>query len=162
SSLCASAAHAQKPVDPVKLFTRTEAMIPMRDSVKLYTTIYVPKTAKEALPFVMLRTPYGIDSRGPTSLREYLLPMDEEGYIFVCQDNRGGHKSEGQFVMSRPPRDPRDAKAIDEGTDAYDTIAWLLKEVPGHNGRVGILGISYPGWLTVMAMLEPHPALKAV
>jgi putative CocE/NonD family hydrolase len=86
----------------------------------------------------------------------------DEGYIFVFQDIRGRFKSEGQFVMGRPPRDRNDPKAIDESTDTSDTIAWLLTKVPNHNGRVGMLGISYGGWLTVMAMLDPHPALKAV
>ena len=84
-----------------------------------------------------------------------------EGYIFVFQDIRGRYKSEGKFVMMRPPRDQSDPKAIDEGTDTYDTIDWLLKHVSNNNGRVGILGISYGGWLTTMALLDPHPALKA-
>src|SRR5207247_2230567 len=143
-------------------FTRTAEMIPMRDGVKLYTTIYAPKEHKDPLPFVMMRTPYGIESRGPKALKEYLKDLADEGYILVFQDIRGRHKSEGQFVMTRPPRDPKDAKAIDESTDTNDTIDWLLKNVPNHNGRVGMLGVSYPGWLTVMALLDPHPALKAV
>src|SRR5437867_5400826 len=164
---CGGPASAQE-VTPKDLeeqarqFTRTAEMIPMRDGVKLYTTIYVPKEQKAALPFIMLRTPYGVESRGPKALKEYLKDLADEGYILVFQDIRGRHKSEGQFVMSRPPRDPKDAKAIDEGTDTYDTIDWLLKNVPNHNDRVGMLGISYPGWLTMMAGLEPHPALKAI
>lgn len=153
--------HAQQPV--VKQFTRTEAMIAMRDGVKLYTTIYEPVKKFDApLPFILLRTPYGIDARGPSSLQSYLKDLADEGYIFVFQDNRGRHKSEGTFVMSRSPRDPKDAKAVDESTDAYDTIDWLIKNVKGNNGKVGMLGISYPGWLTQMAALDPHPALKAV
>ncbi len=154
--------HAQ-PIEPVvNRFTKTEAMIAMRDGVKLYTTIYVPKNVKGPLPFILLRTPYGIDSRGPQSLQSYLKDLADEGYIFVFQDIRGRHKSEGTFVMSRAPRDPKDAKAIDENTDTNDTIDWLLKNVPDNNGKVGMLGISYPGWLTQMAALDPHPALKAV
>ena len=145
-----------------KLFTRTEAMIAMRDGVKLHTTIFAPKNIKGPLPFVMMRTPYGADGRGPQSLQSYFRDLADEGYIFVFQDIRGRFKSEGKFVMSRPPRDAKDDKAIDEGTDTFDTIDWLLKNVPDNNGRVGLLGISYPGWLTVMGMLEPHPALKAV
>ena len=86
----------------------------------------------------------------------------DEGYIFVFQDIRGRFKSEGTFVMQRPPRDRRDPRAVDESSDAYDTVAWLLANVPGHNGRVGMRGVSYDGWLTAMAMLDPHPALKAV
>jgi putative CocE/NonD family hydrolase len=88
--------------------------------------------------------------------------IDADGYIIVQQDIRGRFKSEGQFVMLRQPRDPKDKKAIDESTDTYDTIEWLLKNVPNNNGRVGIAGTSYGAWLSVMAMLEPHPALKAV
>jgi putative CocE/NonD family hydrolase len=114
------------------------------------------------LPFILLRTPYGIDARGPTSLQSYLKDLADEGYHFVFQDIRGRHKSEGTFVMSRPPRDSLVAKSIDEGTDAFDTIEWLLWNGPVNNGKVGMLGISYPGWLTQMAALEPHPALKAV
>jgi putative CocE/NonD family hydrolase len=95
-------------------------------------------------------------------LQHYLKDLADDGYIFVFQDIRGRYKSEGQFVMLRLPRDKGDAKAIDEGTDTYDTIDWVLKNVQNHNGRVGMLGISYDGWLTVMAMLDPHPALKAV
>lgn len=154
--------HAQ-PIEPIaKRFTRTDAMIGMRDGVKLFTITYVPKDKKGPLPFIMLRTPYGIDSRGPGSLQSYLKDLADEGYIFVFQDIRGRHKSDGTFVMSRAPRDPKDPNAIDENTDTNDTIDWLLKNVPDNNGKVGILGISYPGWLTVMATLDPHPALKAV
>jgi putative CocE/NonD family hydrolase len=87
--------------------------------------------------------------------------LAEEGYIFAFQDIRGRFKSEGRFVMLRPPRDKADPRAVDEASDTSDTIAWLLKNVPGNNGRVGMLGVSYGGWLTVMAMLDPHPALKA-
>ncbi|MSQ94685.1 MAG: CocE/NonD family hydrolase [Gemmataceae bacterium] len=145
-----------------KRFNRTAAMIAMRDGIKLHTTVFVPKDVKGPLPFILLRTPYGIDSRGPGSLQSYLKDLADEGYIFVFQDIRGRFKSEGTFVMSRAPRDPKDEKAIDEGTDTYDTIEWMLKHVADNNGKVGMLGISYPGWLTQMAALEPHPALKAI
>jgi putative CocE/NonD family hydrolase len=147
--------------DSARGFTKTEAMIPMRDGVRLNTAVYVPKDAKGPLPFILLRTPYGI-GRAARNFQGYLKELVEEGYIIVAQDIRGRFKSEGQFVMSRPPRDKDDPKAIDEGTDTYDTIEWLLKNVPNNNGRVGMLGISYGGWLTVMATLDPHPALKAV
>ena len=96
------------------------------------------------------------------ALRSSYLELAADGYIFAFQDIRGRYKSEGHFVMMRPPRDRKDPHAIDESTDAYDTIDWLVKHVPNNNGRAGMLGISYPGWLTVMAMLDPHPALKAV
>ena len=134
----------------------------MRDGVRLHTLIFVPKEKTEPLPIILVRTPYGIDTRAKRDFASYLADLVKEGYIFVYQDIRGRFKSEGKFVMSRPPRDPKDPKGIDEGTDTYDTIDWVLKNVPNNNGRVGMLGISYPGWLTVMAMLDPHPALKAV
>jgi uncharacterized protein len=146
--------------DPAKNFNKTEALIAMRDGVKLYTTIYAPKDMSQPRPILFSRTPYGIDGAAGKftgSLKE----LADEGYIFVFQDIRGKFKSEGQFVMQRPPRDKKNPQAIDEGTDAYDTIAWLVREVPNNNARVGMLGVSYDGWLTVMALLEPHPALKA-
>jgi len=124
--------------------------------------IYIPKESREPLPFIMLRTPYGIDGRAAGAFNSYFKDLAAEGYIFVFQDIRGRFKSEGQFVMQRALRDKRDQKSIDESTDAYDTIEWLLKNVPNNNGRVGMLGVSYDGWLTVMAMLAAHPALKAV
>jgi uncharacterized protein len=158
----ATSLPAQQPApEPADRFTKTTTMIPMRDGVQLNTAIFAPKGTGSKLPFVFLRTPYSIE-RASAAFREYLKDLVDEGYIFVFQDIRGRFKSEGQFVMSRPPRDRSDPKAIDESTDTYDTIDWLLKNVPDHNGRVGMLGISYGGWLTVMAMLDPHPALKAV
>jgi putative CocE/NonD family hydrolase len=137
---------------PKPTVDKIEVMIPMRDGMRLHTEIFRPKKARERLPFLLVRTPYGAGYRE-------LLP---DPYIVVSQDIRGRYKSEGTFVMLRPPRDKRDPKAVDESTDTYDTIEWLLKHVPGNNGRVGVMGVSYPGWLTVMAMLDPHPALKAV
>jgi putative CocE/NonD family hydrolase len=155
-------ALAQQALPVEKRFDKSVAMIAMRDGVKLHTSVYVPKDVKGPLPFILLRTPYGIEARGPQALQSYVKDLADEGYIFVFQDIRGRFKSEGTFVMSRAPRDPADPKAIDENTDTNDTIDWLLKNVPDHNGRVGMLGISYPGWLTVMGALEPHPALKAI
>jgi putative CocE/NonD family hydrolase len=157
------AAQQERP-DYSKLFDKTEVMIPARDGIKLHTEIYSPKNAAEQLPIIFERTPYGLsdDEKGfSRKLRRY-EEMIPEGYIFVFQDIRGRYGSEGKFVMQRPVRDPKNSKAIDEGTDTYDTIDWLVKNVPHNNGRVGLLGISYGGWLTVMGMLEPHPALKAV
>ena len=143
-------------------FTETRAMIPMRDGVKLHTVIFRPKKALPPLPFLLMRTPYGAPSSPRPLTSEPYKELVEEGYIFVFQDIRGRYRSEGRFLMQRPPRDRRDPRAIDESTDAYDTVEWLLKNVPGHNGRVGLIGISYGGWLTAMAMLDPHPAVKAV
>ena len=151
-------------IDVSALYTKQDAMIPMRDGVRLHTEIYAPKNAAGALPFLITRTPYGTgdDKNGYSSLFNIYQEMIPEGYIFVMQDIRGRYGSEGKFVMQRPPRDRKDSKSIDEGTDTYDTIDWLLKNVPSNNGRAGLLGISYGGWLTAMALLEPHPALKAV
>ena len=150
---------AQEP-DSAPGFDLTEVMIPARDGVKLHTTIFVPRGAPGPLPIIFTRTPYGIAHAGNT-LHGYYRAFARDGYIFAFQDIRGRYTSEGQFVMLRPPRQRGDPKAIDESTDAYDTIDWLLAHVPNNNGRVGMLGISYPGWLTLMAMLDPHPALKA-
>ena len=150
---------AQQP-DSAPGFDLTEVMIPMRDGVKLHTTIFVPRGPHPSLPFIFTRTPYGIAHAAGT-LRGYYRALADDGYMFVFQDIRGRYTSEGQFVMLRPPRSRGEPNAIDESTDAYDTITWLLDHVPRNNGRVGMLGISYPGWLTVMAMLDPHPALKA-
>jgi putative CocE/NonD family hydrolase len=138
-----------------------EAMIPMRDGVKLRTRIFIPSQPKEALPFLFLRTPYGIDDSAEALNTRY-KELAEQGYIFAFQDLRGKFGSEGQFVIMRPSRMAGQAGGIDEGTDAYDTIAWLLKNVLPNNGRVGMLGNSYLGWTAVMASLEPHAALKAI
>ena len=153
---------AQQTSDPTEAFTKVDTMIPMRDGVRLHTSIFVPKADHGPLPFMLQRTPYGIDQAPRGELAGYLKALADEGYIFVFQDIRGRFRSEGRFVMQRPPREPADAGAIDESTDAYDTIDWLLKGVPRNNGRAGMLGISYDGWLTAMAMLDPHPALRAV
>jgi len=139
----------QQPAFP---FQRTEAMIPMRDGVKLETAIFTPVNQSGPLPILLTRTPYGVpDTCCAQDFHE----------IVVFQNLRGRFKSEGTFVMQRAPRDRNDPKSIDEATDAYDTIDWLVKNLPNNNGRVGMHGISYSGWTTVMALLEPHPALKA-
>src|SRR3989441_656570 len=160
--LCAGALLAAAPAPaPAQGFTKLDTLIAMRDGVRLHTSIWAPAAVHPPLPFIFLRTPYGIDDRDPAK-STYLASLVADGYIFVYQDIRGRFKSEGKFVMQRPPRRPADARAIDESTDAYDTIDWLVQHVPGNNGRVGMLGVSYDGWLTAMAMLAPHPALKAV
>jgi len=151
---------ATAPATPA--FDKTEVMIPMRDGVRLHTLIYAPHGMTGDLPILMSRTPYGIDGIGDALGSPSLAHLVHDGYIWVFQDIRGRFGSEGQFVMLRPMRNKKDPAAIDESTDAYDTIDWLIKHVPHNNGRVGMLGTSYPGWLTVMAMLDPHPALKAV
>jgi putative CocE/NonD family hydrolase len=158
--LLLASAFASLNAQPVN-YTRKDEMIPMRDGVRLYTQIFTPTPSAEPLPFVFNRTPYGTGQLDSARLNASLPELAAEGYIFVMQDIRGRFKSEGQFVMLRQPREPGDKKAIDESTDTYDTIEWLLKNVPNNNGRVGIAGVSYGGWLTVMGMLDPHPALKA-
>jgi putative CocE/NonD family hydrolase len=149
---------------------RRAVMIPMRDGVKLHTVILVPKGAKGA-PILLTRTPYdadGMTSRvssahlGP-NLQGYDNATDvivEGGYIRVVQDVRGKYGSEGDYVMNRPLRGPLNPTAVDHATDTYDTIEWLVKNVPESNGKVGILGISYDGFLPLMALFNPHPALK--
>ncbi|MGC2254132.1 MAG: CocE/NonD family hydrolase [Candidatus Acidiferrales bacterium] len=171
AGVCLSWLHVQEAraqesaaLDLSALYTKQDAMIPMRDGVKLHTEIYAPKNAAGPLPFLITRTPYGTSdgANGYSSLFNLYKEMIPEGYIFVMQDIRGRYGSEGQFVMNRPVRDRSKPNSIDEGTDTYDTIDWLIKNVPDNNGRAGLLGISYGGWLTTMALLEPHPALKAV
>jgi hypothetical protein len=140
----------------------TKVMIPMRDGVRLETLIVLPANATKPLPFLFTRSPYGVpkDVKFLGDPTKPLAPMVADGYIWVWQNLRGRFSSEGTFVMSRPPRDWADT--IDETTDAYDTIEWLIKNVPGHNGRVGMRGTSYDAWTATMALLEPHPALKVV
>jgi putative CocE/NonD family hydrolase len=162
AAVLAAVIGAQTAAPPRPEFVKTEAMVPMRDGVRLHTVVYAPKTAPGPLPFLLMRTPYGAPGTPRPLEAENYLELVEEGYIFVFQDIRGRFKSEGAFVMQRPPRDRRDPKAIDESTDAFDTVDWLLENVPGHNGRVGLRGVSYDGWLTAMAMLDPHPAVRAV
>jgi putative CocE/NonD family hydrolase len=149
---------------------RREVMIPMRDGVKLHTVILVPKGAKGA-PILLTRTPY--DATRLTTHRESshlgvvldgydnaVETIVEGGYIRVVQDIRGKHGSEGDYVMNRPISGPWNGTPVDHATDTYDTIDWLVKNVPESNGRVGILGISYDGFLPLMALVHPHPALK--
>jgi uncharacterized protein len=155
-------AQRQAP-DYSQLFDKTEVMVPVRDGIKLHTVIYSPKKITELLPILFERTPYGIadpENGFGRRLGRYadLIP---DGYIFVFQDIRGRYGSEGKFVMLHPIHDPSDVHGIDESTDTYDTIEWLVKNVPNNNGRVGLDGISYPGFLVTMGMVNPHPALKA-
>ncbi|HXH48649.1 MAG TPA: CocE/NonD family hydrolase [Terriglobia bacterium] len=151
-------------------YTRRDVMIPMRDGVKLHTVILIPKGARNA-PILLTRTPYDASRLtshnssahlGPT-LGDYSNENNvilEDGYIRVEQDIRGKHGSEGDFVMNRPLHGPLNPTPVDESTDTYDTIDWLVKNIPESNGKVGILGVSYNGFLTLMALVNPHPALK--
>jgi uncharacterized protein len=163
---CGQLAAAQDSPQPgfATIFDKSEAMIPVRDGAKLHTEIYTPKKAAEALPIIFVRTPYGISAadKGFTSMLSRYVDMIPEGYIFVFQDIRGRYGSQGKFVMNRPIHDPADPKGVDESTDAYDSIDWLVKNAKHSNGRVGMDGISYDGFLVTMALIHPHPALKAV
>jgi len=149
-------------------YDRREAMIPMRDGVKLYTVLILPKDARNA-PIMLDRTPYSADSQtsrvfGPLP-ENILSPLSAElvraGYIVAYQDVRGKFRSEGDYVMNRPIRGPLNPSAVDHSTDAWDTIDWLVKNVPEANGRVGTIGTSYDGFTTLMSLVNPHPALKA-
>lgn len=157
--LAASGVRPQA-TDGAAAYDSKEVMIPMRDGVRLHTLIFTPKESTQAMPVILARTPYGI-ARSARTLAGAYKEMADDGYIFAFQDIRGRYGSEGTFVMQRPARDRSDPRAIDEGTDTYDTIEWLLENVANHNGRVGMLGVSYGGWLTAMALIEPHPALRA-
>jgi uncharacterized protein len=162
-AICASPVASQTPPTPgvETLYVRTNVMITMRDGVRLNTEIFAPKNAREALPILLLRTPYGVGQNRIRAVNAAYRELHDDGYIFAFQDIRGRYKSEGQFVMMRPPRIPDDPRGVDEASDAYDTVDWLVKNVPNNNGRVGIFGVSYDGWTTAMALLDPHPALKA-
>ncbi len=147
-------------------YRKQEFMIPMRDGVKLFTAVYSPKRTGEKYPFILFRTPYSCRPYGEDRCKPFLGPnrkLMDDGYIFVYQDVRGKYMSEGEFVNMTPhvPEKKSDAD-IDESTDAYDTIEWLLKHIPNHNGRVGMWGISYPGFYASAGMIDHHPALVAV
>ncbi len=161
SSVTAKKTSNQPEIASKVAFDRREEMIPTRDGVRLHTLIFVPKDMKEPLPFIMTRTPYGIGQNSSDSINERFRELVSDGYIFVLQDIRGRYGSEGTFLMNRPMHDKNDPKGIDESTDTYDSIDWLLKNVSKNNGRVGILGVSYPGWLAAVATIDAHPALKA-
>ena len=158
--------------NPADRYEVSDVMIPMRDGKRLNTKIFVPRTQAGPLPIIFKRTPYGIRGAANT-FNAYYKAMAEDGYIFVHQDIRGKFGSEGDFVMQRPARTPppngsggpsgaANNGVIDEGTDTYDTIEWLIRNVRNNNGRVGMLGVSYDGWTTIMGAIEPHPALKAI
>jgi len=150
-------------------YDRREVMIPMRDGVKLHTVILVPKEAKHA-PILLTRTPYDASALTTHESSSHLAPslngydnadiIAEDGYIRVVQDIRGKYGSEGDYVMNRPFHGPLNPTPVDESTDTYDTIDWLVKNIPETNGKVGILGISYDGYLALTALVHPHPALK--
>lgn len=146
-------------------YTKREVSIPMRDGVKLFAVIYEPKDKDKKYPIMFDRTPYSVAPYGPKEFKTLLGPSElfaREGYIFVYQDVRGRYMSEGDYEDVRPYIHNKTGKQFDETTDAYDTVEWLIKNVRNNNGRVGVWGISYPGFYTSMAGIDGHPAVKAI
>jgi len=146
-------------------YTKREVMIPMRDGAKLFTSIYEPKDASKKYPIMLNRTPYTVAPYGADKYKTSLGPDElfaREGYIFVYQDVRGRWKSEGEYMDVRPYIANKTGKQIDETSDTYDTVEWLVKNIPNNNGRAGVYGISYPGFYTSMAGIDNHPAIKAI
>jgi len=146
-----------------RTYEKVDVRIPMRDGVKLFTTIYVPRDSSRRVPILMDRTPYGIGAPGGSYRPTLGLGQKymDAGMIFVYQDARGRYYSEGAFTEMTPHKDTKGPRDVDESTDSYDTIDWLVKNVRANNGRVGIFGTSYPGFYTTASCIDPHPALKA-
>jgi len=163
----AAAQDVDQPENYIRLhYTKHEYMVPMRDGVKLMTSVFVPNDTTQTYPILLKRTPYNVAPYGEDQYPSRLGPSElfvAAGYIFVNQDVRGRFSSEGKFMQVTPhvpnKKKPTD---VDESSDAYDTIEWLLRNVPNHNGRVGMYGISYPGFYAAAGMIDAHPALKAV
>lgn len=143
-------------------FTFEEVMVPMRDGAKLQTVVMRPRSKAGPLPILLQRTPYGVPSEAlPAAFAERYKSLIDDGYILVFQSMRGRFKSDGMFTLSTAVH-PNDPKAVDESTDAYDSVGWLVKNVKPNNGKVGMWGVSYPGFAAAVALVHPHPALKAV
>jgi len=147
-------------------YIKQEHQIPMRDGVKLFTSVFIPRDTSQKAPFLIKRTPYSVAPYGEDKYPVALGPSDhamKAGYIFVNQDVRGRFMSEGEFIEVTPHKPTKRSKTdVDESSDTYDTIEWLLKNIPGNNGRAGMYGISYPGFYCSAGMIDAHPALKAV
>jgi len=157
------AAQEEQPNSGTPKFNRKEVMVPLRDGVHLQTAIFAPVDQRTPLPILLLRTPYGVPEKSEELEKAPgLQALISDGYIFVYQNLRGRFKSEGTFRISTTPPDNADPKATSESSDAYDTIDWLVKNIPNNNGKVGIFGVSYSGLTSALALLEPHPALKAI
>ncbi|WP_259014558.1 CocE/NonD family hydrolase [Emticicia fluvialis] len=163
---CTVAVSAQTP-DPSYVqnnYLKREVYITMRDGVRLFTSIYLPKDSTKKYPVMMQRTPYSVAPYGEGKLKTQVGPSAElmqDGFIFVYQDVRGRWMSEGEFIEMRPHQDTKSGKAFDESTDTYDTIEWLMKNLNYHNGKVGMWGISYPGFYASAGLMANHPALVA-
>jgi putative CocE/NonD family hydrolase len=168
----AIAAQEKAPADPRAAYIRShyakyEYQVPMRDGARLFTAVYVPYDASptKQYPLLMMRTPYAVGPYGADRYRGAIGPnatFEQDGYIFVLQDVRGRYMSEGEFINMRPHQPDKSGKMVDESSDTYDTIEWLIANLPHHNGRVGMWGISYPGFYTSAGAIDSHPALKAV
>ena len=162
--------HSPQTIDSiwfVNNYVKMEKLIPMRDGIKLFTSIYIPKDKTEKHPVLITRTPYSCAPYGENNFKPYWDSYEKEyfkeGYIMVTQDVRGRWMSEGEFIDVRPFNpDKKTNKDIDEASDTYDAIDWLVKNIPDNNGNVGVFGISYPGFYSTMAAASNHPALKAV
>ncbi|HEX3879764.1 MAG TPA: CocE/NonD family hydrolase [Bryobacteraceae bacterium] len=166
--LAASAPFAQDAPFVRENYTKFEYRIPMRDGVKLFTSVYVPKDVfsdRKTYPILMQRTPYSVAPYGADQYRGSVGPSElfaREKFIFAYQDVRGRYMSEGEFVDLRPNNPNKGPHDIDESTDTYDTIDWLVKNIPGNTGKVGLWGISQPGFYVSAGMINAHPALVAV
>ncbi len=158
-SVVVSQQNSQAAAKPILTFN--EVMIPVRDGVHLQTVIMTPEDQREPLPILFRRTPYGVPAKAPEQMPASWKELAADGYIFVIQNLRGRFKSEGVFNLSSWV-DLKDPKATNETTDAYDSIEWLVKNVPNNNGKVGMYGVSYDGLTTALTLLHPHPALKAI
>ncbi len=156
--------HAQQTFDVKANYAKSEHMISMRDGVKLFVSVYSPRDTSQKYPILLSRTPYSCSPYGPEAYKDTIGPSPlfaKEGYIIVYQDVRGAWMSEGTYVNMRPQNNKKGPKDIDESSDTYDTIDWLVKNIPNNNGRVGMWGISYPGFYTAVGAIDAHPALKA-
>ena len=158
--VCPGTAVAQQP-SPEPVFRYQEVMVPVRDGVRLQTVILTPLDKKGPLPILFRRTPYGVPDKAPERISPNIKELANDGYIFVIQNLRGRFKSEGTFLLSQQVN-LADSTSTNEATDAYDSIDWLVKNVPNNNGKVGMYGVSYDGLTTALALLLPHPALKAM
>jgi uncharacterized protein len=160
-AISVSAQQTPNPTPSKPLFKLQEVMIPVRDGVHLQTVILTPFDQQGPLPILFRRTPYGVPDKPPEQMPAFMKELAADGYIFVIQNLRGRFKSEGVFNLSSWV-DPNDPKATNETTDAYDSVEWLVKNVPNNNGKVGMYGVSYDGLTTALTLLHPHPALKAI
>src|SRR6476619_3034302 len=162
---CLPSPAAAQGLDAVKAgYTKYEYRIRMRDGARLFTVVYVPKDDSQKYPILLTRTPYGVGPYGSGNYKDNLGPSPlfaKAGYAFAYQDVRGRWMSEGTHVNMRPHNPDKTDKEFDESSDTYDTIDFLVKKVPNNNGKVGLWGISYPGFYTAAGMIDAHPALKA-